>query len=119
MAFKLSTLHIFGYGEAQIIGKDGETSINKKVPTASLTKLAPVVADIYSHKPAGSVATEEFHAINAFEGMFADWQPKGKDVDGWRVKWADLNTAAIDALVSEIVALPVESVAQPSGSAKK
>ena len=110
MAFKLSTLHIFGYGEAQIIGKDGETSVNKKVPVASLTKLAPVVADVYSHKPTGSAATEEYHAINAFEGMFADWQAKGKDVEGWRVKWADLNVTAINDLVSEIIALPTGSI---------
>lgn len=119
MAFELNTLHIFGYGEAQVIGKDGETKINKKVSTALLTKLAPVIAEVFTKKPAENTATDQYHAINIFAGLFADWQSKDKIADSWRIKAADLNMTVVNDLVSEIIALPVEPVAQPARSAKK
>jgi hypothetical protein len=95
-----STLHIFGYGEVQLIGKDN----NKKVPATSLTTLAAVVANVYSFKPEGNAATEEYHAINIFNTLFADWQTKTIDAKGWRTKYADLDVEAIDALITEIEA---------------
>jgi len=119
MAFELNTLHIFGYGEAQVIGKDGDNTINKKVSTTSLTKLTPVVTEVYTKKPVENMATDQYHAINIFGGLFADWQSKDKVTDRWRVKIADLNMTVVNDLVSEIIALPVEPVAQPTRSAKK
>jgi hypothetical protein len=95
-----STLHIFGYGETQLIGDN----YNKKVATSSLTTVQPVVDNVYSFKPEGNTATEDYHAINIFNDMFADWQPK--DGEGWRVQYADLDATLIDALVAEIVAQP-------------
>jgi hypothetical protein len=47
-----STLHIFGYGETQLIGTD----FNKKVPSAELTTLAAVVDNVYSFKPEDNTA---------------------------------------------------------------
>ena len=93
-----STLHIFGYGETQLIGKD----FNKKIPSASLTTLTAVVNNIYSFKPEGNEATEEYHAINIFNNMFSDWQPKSSDAKSWRTEYAELDATAIDALVAEI-----------------
>ena len=95
-----STLQIFGYGEIQLIGKDN----NKKVPAESLTTLAPVVANVYSFKPEENTATEDYHAINIFNTLFADWQTKTTDVKGWRVNYTELNIEAIDALIAEIEA---------------
>jgi hypothetical protein len=95
-----STLHIFGYGETQLIGTDS----NKKVPSTALTTLAAVVANVYSFKPEGNTAPEEYHAINIFNHMFADWQPKGQGEKGWRTEYAELDTEAIDALVAEVEA---------------
>ncbi len=103
MAFVLSTLHIFGYGETQVIGNDGTTSVNKKVPTSVLTKVTPVVDDVYSFKPSDNLSPNEYHAINIFNDLFADYQPKG-EFDSWRVQWADLNKVAIDELVAEVLA---------------
>lgn len=103
MAFKLSTLHIFGYGETQVIGTDGDTQINKKVPSASLTKVTPVVDDVYSFKPADNQAPNVYHAINIFSEMFADYQPSG-DFKSWRTEWEKLNKVAIDELVAEVLA---------------
>lgn len=103
MAFKLSTLHIFGYGETQVIGTDGDTQINKKVSTSVLTKVTPVVDDVYSFKPQDNLSPNEYHAINIFSEMFADYQPKG-EFESWRTQWADLNKVAIDELVAEVLA---------------
>jgi hypothetical protein len=103
MAFVLSTLHIFGYGETQVIGNDGTTSVNKKVSTSVLTKVTPVVDDVYSFKPSDNLSPNEYHAINIFNDLFADYQPKG-EFESWRVQWADLNKVAIDELVAEVLA---------------
>jgi hypothetical protein len=95
-----STLHIFGYGETQLIGTD----LNKKIPTSALTKAQAVIDNVYSFKPEENTATEEYHAINIFNDMFADWQTKQQGVEGWRVQYAELNQTAIEELVAEIEA---------------
>jgi hypothetical protein len=95
-----STLHIFGYGETQLIG----TGSNKKVPSSALTTLATVVNNVYSFKPEGNTASEDYHAINIFNDMFADWQTSSPEVSGWRTEYAELNAEAIAALVAEIEA---------------
>ena len=95
-----STLHIFGYGETQLIGTD----FNKKVPSSVLTTLQAVVDNVYSFKPVDNPATTDYHAINIFNDMFADWQTKDSSVKGWRTEYSELDTTLIDALVTEIVA---------------
>jgi hypothetical protein len=95
-----STLHIFGYGETQLIGDN----FNKKVPTSELTKAQAVIDNVYSFKPEGNPATEAYHAINTFNDLFSDWQTSEPNVEGWRVQWTDLNKTAIDELVAEIEA---------------
>lgn len=90
-----STIHIFGYGETQLIKED----YNEKVPTADLSAAPPVVANVYAQKPQDSDASADYHAVNIFHGMFADFQPKtGK---GFRVEWAKLDVGLIDALVAQ------------------
>ena len=98
-----STLHIFGYGETQLIG----TGCNKKVPSAALTTLAAVVNNVYSFKPEGNTASEDYHAINIFNDMFADWQTASPETAGWRTEYAELDAQAIAALVAEIEAYVV------------
>jgi hypothetical protein len=95
-----STLHIFGYGETQLIGNN----FNKKVPTSVLTTVQAVIDNVYSFKPEGNTATEQYHAINIFNNMFADWQTAQQGVEGWRVNYSELNNVAIDAVVAEIIA---------------
>jgi hypothetical protein len=95
-----STLHIFGYGETQLIGND----FNKKVNTSALTTAQAVIDNVYSFKPEGNTATKEYHAINIFNDMFADWQTAQQGVDGWRVQYPELDATAIEALVAEIIA---------------
>ena len=95
-----STLHIFGYGEIQLIGTD----FNKKVPSTALTTLTAVVNNVYSFKPEDNTANEEYHAINIFNDMFADWQPKEGEAKGWRTEYEKLDAEAIAALVADIEA---------------
>ena len=93
-----NTIHIFGYGETQIIGKD----LNKKVPTSVLTTVQAVVDNAYSKKPEDNNAEAEYHAVNIFNDMFADFQPKSGNA--FRTKFADLDASLIEALEAEIVA---------------
>lgn len=112
MAFKLSTLHIFGYGETQVIGQDGEENINKKVPSSELNGVTSVVDNVYSFKPLDNLSPNEYHAINIFNDMFADYQPKG-EFKSWRVPFADLNKGEIDALVAEVLAYTPPAPVEP------
>lgn len=93
-----NTIHIFGYGETQIIGKD----LNKKVPTSVLTNVQLVVDNVYSTKPEDSNASAEYHAVNIFNDMFADFQPQTGNA--FRTQYADLDATLIEALAAEIVA---------------
>ena len=103
-----NTLHIFGYGETQLI-TDTE---NKKVPSSELASLQAVVADVYANKPADNNADTNYHAINIFNGLFADWLPSDKDQKPFRVPYAQLNEALIDTLIAEVQAAPVTTPAQ-------
>ena len=96
-----NTIHIFGYGETQLISADS----NKKMPTSVLTKVQAVIDNIYSKKPADNNAGTEYHAINIFSDMFADFMPKTKGEKSFRVKYEDLDAELINELVDEIKAL--------------
>jgi hypothetical protein len=106
MALDFNTIHIFGYGETQLIKKN----VNIKCPTSELTSVGGVISNVYSKKPSDSDASAEYHAVNLFHNMFADYQPKtGK---GFRVKWAELDATLIEALVEELVGkIPTTEVA--------
>lgn len=108
MATQFKTIHIFGYGETQVIGED----FNDKVPNSELTTVDPVVADVYSHKPADSDASADIHAVNIFEGMFADYQPKSGN--GFRVEYDKLNATLIQALADEVEAKKPQEQAKPT-----
>ena len=96
-----NTLHIFGFGDVQVITKDGGAT--KKA--SELTTLQPVIDNVWSKKPADSpITTKEYHAINIFEGMFSDWQPKEPKVEGFRTPFAELDATLIQALVDEVLA---------------
>ena len=95
-----TTIHIFGYGETQIISKDKKA----KVSSSTLTTLDNVIQDVFSKKPSDSETTSEYHAINIFVGNFATFIPKQKGQESFRVKYSDLNEEYITALVNEIPA---------------
>lgn len=94
-----STLHIFGFGDVQVVAKDGGKT--KKADT--LTKLQAVIDNVWDNKPEDYKGVKEYHAINIFDGMFADWQSKAKDDKGYRTEYSKLNIAAIEELVAEVL----------------
>lgn len=96
-----NTIHIFGYGETQLISSDS----NKKVATLTLTKVQAVIDNVYSKKPADNNAGTDYHAINIFNDMFADYLPKTRDEKSFRVEYKDLDATLINELVEEIKAL--------------
>jgi hypothetical protein len=97
-------LHIFGYGETQVIGQDGETPVNKKAASSQLTGVQAVVDNVLANKPADvTLQTTDYHAVNIFNDMFADFQPK--EGEGFRVPFAELDKALIDSLVAEVLAI--------------
>lgn len=96
-----NTIHIFGYGETQLISSDS----NKKVSTSVLTKVQAVIDNVYSKKPAENNAGTEYHAINIFNDMFADYIPKERGEKSFRVEYKNLDATLINELVDEIKAL--------------
>ena len=73
MASKFNTIHIFGFGTVQVIGKD----LNVQTSITNVQAQATACIDnVWSKKPADNTATKEYHAVNIFSGMFADWQTK-------------------------------------------
>lgn len=92
-----NTLHIFGYGETQVIT---ETE-NKKVATDSIVGVQAVVDDLYSKKPADNPATSDYRVISIFNDMFADYSDELGN--SFRVEYSELNAALIDAVVLEVL----------------
>lgn len=98
-----NTVHVFGYGESQIIG----TGANKKVASTSLPALAAFVDYVKTKKPAEVVLTD-YHVIHVFNDMDVRYlgKPTGTktDVTTFTIKWADLDLTTLTALVTELSA---------------
>ncbi|CAB4158343.1 hypothetical protein UFOVP699_2 [uncultured Caudovirales phage] len=92
-----NTLHIFGYGETQVI-TDTE---NKKVATDSIVGVQALIDDIYSKKPADNPATTEYRVITILNDIFADYSDE--QGNNFRVDYSELNAALIDAVVLEVL----------------
>lgn len=92
-----NTLHIFGYGETQVI-TDTE---NKKVATDSIVGVQALVNDIYSKKPSDNPATTEYRTITILNDIFADYSDE--QGNHFRVDYSELNAKLIDAVVLEVL----------------
>lgn len=92
-----NTLHIFGYGESQVI-TDTE---NKKVSSNELTKVQAVVDNIYSLKPADNNAGTDYRTINIFNDLFVDYSDN--EGNSFRVEYSEVDSKKINALVTEIL----------------
>jgi hypothetical protein len=92
-----NTLHIFGYGETQVI-TDTE---NKKVATDSIVGVQALIDDIYSKKPDGNAATTDYATISILNDIFANYSDNLGNY--FRVDYSELNAALIDAVVLEVL----------------
>ncbi len=99
---EIKTIHIFGFGETQCIGKE----INKKVPSNSLNILESVIEDIRSKLPSEYNGVS-FHSINIFISMFVDFIPKRNiqedSLKPLRINYNEINTEIIDDLCTELM----------------
>jgi hypothetical protein len=90
-----NTLHIFGYGECQVI-TDSE---NKKVPTEDCPSAQAVVDMIYALKPEGNTAGTDYQNVTILNDIFGSYSAP----DGYfRVEYSELDSALIEQLVTEI-----------------
>lgn len=99
---KFTTIHVFAYGEAQIIGKD----LNFKSKVEDFSTLNSVINDIKSKKPSDKL-DKNYHSVNIFSDLRADYNATEKD-GSFNVKYSDLNEANINALVAEFEKLKAD-----------
>jgi len=99
-----STIHIFGYGESQIIGTgDDDKGFSNKVATSGLTKVTPFLDDLFTHKPQDNQSVKtEYHVVHVFEGNEARFLPKTQGVKGFSVKLDQLNANTLQEMVDEL-----------------
>jgi hypothetical protein len=90
-----NTLHIFGYGECQVI-TDSE---NKKVPTEECPSAQAVIDMVYALKPEGNTAGTDYQNVTIIRDIYGSYSA----LDGYfRVEYPQLDSALIDQLVEEI-----------------
>jgi len=102
---QFSTIHIFGYGETQIIG---ETN-NGEIPSSSLTTLVPFVDHVKTFLPESGVTLTDYHVIHIFEGSDVRYLGVGtedrKEETSFSVKYDQIDITLLDALVNEVISL--------------
>jgi len=109
----MNTIHIFGYGEAQIIGQD----LNYKTDVANLKTLQAVIDDIKSKKPV-DIEAMDYHVINIFNNLRCDYLPKsnGQGIPVnmtdlkrgmFSVEFKDIDSKKLNALIAEFGKLKV------------
>jgi hypothetical protein len=100
---QFSTIHIFGYGETQIIGDAN----NGKVPSSSLTTLVPFVDHVKTFLPESGVTLTDYHVIHIFDGMDVRYLGQGLEdrtvQTSFSVGLNQIDQTLLTALVDEIV----------------
>ena len=95
------TIHIFGYGETQIIKKD----VNFKTKTSDLTKVQPLLDALWAEKPEDVTGGDDFRSVTMFNYNRKKWSGK-KDQASFKIKGKeDTLVDLIDELVAEMTAL--------------
>lgn len=90
-----NTLHIFGYGQVQLISN----TENKLVDWDLCPSTQAVVDMVYSHKPLDSIATPNYRVVTLYNEKAAIYQTID---NSFRVDYSELDLALIEQLVSEI-----------------
>ena len=95
---KFNTIHIFAYGETQIIG-----NTSGKVKSTNLTALQPLVDHIKGFRPDG-VIDRPYHVIHIHQNQILSYLGKGslKETTSFTVKWKDLDQSLLATLIKEI-----------------
>jgi hypothetical protein len=99
---QFNTIHLFGFGDTQIIGKDN----NGTVKSDTLTNLQAFVDHIVSLKPEEVILTD-YHVIHIFNEMDVRYLGRGtednQDKTDFIVKMADIDALLLSNLVDELI----------------
>lgn len=94
-----TTIHVFGYGESQMIGPDK----NGATTNSNLNTLAPLVSYLASMQQAGTtINMEQLFALNMFNQLFVDFFPNNKDNKMQRFELDGLDMSYINNLADEL-----------------
>ena len=103
MSKQFNTIHIFNFDVVQVITK----TENKQTKISNVQAQADACIDnLWSAKPQNYNGTKNYHALNIFNGMFADWQPKIQGEDGYRASFAQLDESLFNNLANAVLNLP-------------
>lgn len=91
-----NTMHIFGYGQDQLISN----TENKLVDKDLCPSTQAVVDMVYSHKPTDNPTTLDYRNINIFHDLFADFSDNESNT--FRVEYSELDSVLIEQLAVEI-----------------
>lgn len=98
----MKTIHIFSYGEAQIVSKD----LNYKTDISNFNKLQSVIDEIKSKKP-NNVLNSDYHVINIFCDSKISYISKDKK-GTFNLKYSDVDSLKINNLIQEFSDLKPE-----------
>jgi hypothetical protein len=105
---KPNAIHIFAYGEAQIISDE----VNFKTSVSSFTKLQDVIDDIKALKPS-DVEAKDYHAINIFTQIVQYISNEGPKVGTYKLEYSQLNATKLNDLIEEFRTLKAAEVTNP------
>ena len=98
-----NTIHIFGFGDTQIIKED----LNNSIKSSELTSFPPFVNAVLQLKPE-NIALAYFHVIHIFQGDSVKYiggpTENRDDVTNFTIEWENVPLELLDALVTEIEA---------------
>ncbi len=100
---QFNTIHLFGFGDTQIIGKDN----NGTVKSDTLTNLQAFVDHVVTFKPEEVILTD-YHVIHIFNEMDVRYLGRGTensaDKTDFIVSMTEIDTTILANLVDELIA---------------
>jgi hypothetical protein len=100
---QFNTIHLFGFGDAQIIGKDN----NGTVKSDTLTNLTAFVDHVVTFKPEEVILTD-YHVIHIFNEMDVRYLGRGTennaDKTDFIVSMTEVDATILANLVNELIA---------------
>ena len=100
-----NVMHIFGYGESQMIGSDK----NGKVESSTLSTIAPLMSYLATkQQPGTDISLSTLYSLNIYNSKFVDFLPKDTAANKrQRFAYADLDDSYINNFATELAgALP-------------
>ncbi len=104
-----NTIHVFGHGQTQIIGKEA----NGAIPSEGLKSVGPLLEHLASLRKKGTkLSLDELHSLNILNGLFIDFR-SGRDSNSHqRFGWADINPRLAEKLANEVMGVIAKAKAK-------